>query len=201
MPLPRPLIHEVKIPKYKYPVWQISPMTAAERAEVEALLPVLEQRLIPADPSQSCRSCQVLPIRSWPADLAKACKMVEDALKAAKPATHTTNNINYFGDDLLSRPAPLDPSSMAWIAELVAGYSLDTLRASIEFAGVSDLKALSDDLRRRRDNAIIYRYRCRVLLGLQPAQWYEIPGAPGPDGPDKPFDKPVFLTERANLPR
>lgn len=154
MPLPKVLTHEVQMPRCKYPTWQVSPMTDAERAEVDALLPVLEHRLVPADP-------------------AEACKLVEDALRAANPSA-------------------IDDSSAAWIAALTAGYSLDTLRASLEFCGVSDLRALSEDLRRRRDNATIFRYRARVLLCLQPAEWYETPGAPVPDGPDKPFDKPMF---------
>lgn len=173
MNIPRPLTHEVKFPRCKYPVWQVSPMTDGERAEVAALLPVLERRLVPADP-------------------ASAVKVLEDAINNGRPAGCEYNNINRLIDDLPSSPATPSDGSAAWIAALVAGYSLDTLRASIEFAGVSDLTALSEDLRRRRDNAIIYRYRCRVLLDLLPAEWYETPGAPCPEPKEKPFNHPVF---------
>ena len=47
-------------------------------------------------------------------------------------------------------------------------------------------------------DAPVLCYRCRVLLKMQPAPWYEIPGGTAPDGQDKPFEHAVYDKQTTN---
>ena len=119
--------------------------------------------------------------RLVPANAATVRAIVEAAVKGGKSATAT------------GAQADVDQ-----LTAICTGYSEAHVRASLAACGGSDLEALATDLRRRRDNASTFHHRARVLLGLQTPHWWEVPGGVAPEGPDKPFEKPVF--EKSNRP-